>query len=49
MFQAVQQHYGGMYENVLRVQREANLPEQTAAANEDAGFSGALEQGDFLP
>uniref|UniRef100_A0A914ZV00 Uncharacterized protein n=1 Tax=Parascaris univalens TaxID=6257 RepID=A0A914ZV00_PARUN len=44
---AVQQHYGGMYENVLRVQRETNLPEQTAAANEDAGFSGAVEPVDM--
>ncbi|KHN84050.1 hypothetical protein Tcan_17964 [Toxocara canis] len=41
--QAVQQHYGGMYENVLRVQNEMNLPEQSAAANLDAGFEGKLE------
>ncbi|VDM33071.1 unnamed protein product [Toxocara canis] len=45
--QAVQQHYGGMYENVLRVQNEMNLPEQSAAANLDAGFEGKLENGKF--
>ncbi|KHN72782.1 hypothetical protein Tcan_01049, partial [Toxocara canis] len=46
--QAVQQHYGGMYENVLRVQNEMNLPEQSAAANLDAGFEGKLENANHV-